>query len=38
MSFSYNNIIDRSKNKDRETNKDFNNSIISSYSFVTLKL
>jgi hypothetical protein len=29
MSFSYNNIIDRSKNQDRETNKDFNNSIIS---------
>ncbi len=28
MAFSYNNIIDRSKNKDRESNKDFNNNII----------
>ena len=28
MSFSYNNIIDRTKNKDRESNKNFNITII----------
>lgn len=29
MSYSFSNIIDRSKNKDRESNKNFNNNIIS---------
>lgn len=32
MSFSYNNIIERSNNKDRETNKQFNNKILNDSS------
>jgi len=32
MSFSYDNIIERSNNKDRETNKEFNNKILSDSS------
>lgn len=32
MSFSYDNIIERSNNKDRETNKEFNKKILNDSS------